>query len=135
VSGDRSPIRRVEVLAERLNVALPESAEDPELVPPVDLFERADRSLQLRGELSRFCLAPAVPVRLLPDDAALVRSELEAAADGPEGSVAIYRHRTPVGLRYNVIVHFVDAHAARHAMQGSAPLDEPRLALPRTTRR
>ena len=105
-----------------------------ELVPPVDLFERADRALQLGGALIDYTLERPVPVSLLPDDADEAAARLAEAAVGVPATAAVHRHRTPVGLRYHVFVRFTDADAARAAMGGAGVLDDARLAGPRTGR-
>ena len=132
-----SRITEVLVLAEPVSpgrVHPGQPASDVDLVPPVDLFERADRSLQLRGALIAYTLERRVPVSLLPHEPAQAAARLSEALTGVPSTAAVHRHRTPVGLRYHVIVRFADADAAYAAMGGAGTLDEARLASARTGR-
>jgi hypothetical protein len=131
VTRSRSAIVAVSVFAEPLRAegVLPDKEPtDVDLVPPVDLFDRADRSLQLQGALVAVTLRGRIPVTLLPADPAIVSARLAEAEQGDPGTVATFRHRTPVGIRYHVFVRFADADSARTAMGGEAVLDEARLA-------
>ncbi len=133
MSRGRAAIVGVTVLAEPVGLQgnLPDrELTEVDLVPPVDLFDRADRSLQLKGALLAVALEKPVPVTLLPGEPATVRARLDEAGGGEPGTIATFRHRTPVGLRYHVFVRFADADAARVAMGGDAAFDEARLALP-----
>jgi hypothetical protein len=137
MTGRPSPIIDVRVLAEPVGSGggLPEQPlSDVELVPPVDLFERTDRALQLGGALVEYTLQRPVPVSLLPGNADEIAARLCEAAAGVPLTAAVHRHRTPVGLRYHVFVRFADADAARAAMGGAGTLDEARLAGARTSR-
>lgn len=132
----RSAIVGITVLAEpvRPQGVLPDRDLDAlELVPPVDLFDRADRSLQLNGALVAVAQESPVPVTLLAGEPGIVRARLDDAGRSDPGTVATFRHRTPVGLRYHVFVRFADADTARAAMGGEAVIDEVRLA-PRPNR-
>ncbi len=131
-----SPITEVFVLAEPLRDGVPDGGGKAgvDLVPPVDLFERADRGLQLKGALVAHTLRRPVPVALLPGDPDTVALRLAEATAGEAETTAVHRHRTPVGLRYHVFVRFADAAAARAAMGGAGLLDEPNLAESRPLR-
>ena len=135
MSRKASPITDVLVLAEPVapgGILPGQSGADVDLVPPVDLFERADRALQLGGALVDYTLERPVPVSLLAEDADEAAARLSEAAAGVPATAAVHRHRTPVGLRYHVFVRFTDAAAARRAMGGAGAMDEARLAGTRT---
>lgn len=137
MTGTASPIAEVIVLAEPVGSGngLPEQPfSGVELVPPVDLFERTDRALQLGGVLVDYTLDRPVPVMLLPNNPDEIAARLSEAAAGVPQTAAMHRHRTPVGLRYHVFVRFADADTARAAMGGAGTLDEARLAGGRTGR-